>query len=70
MDASFAVMSLAIGAGSALGGILRYWCSLLIARTLGETFPLGMLFVNVAGFFLISSPKLPVPTAACSLDSS
>ena len=53
MDASFAVMSLAIGAGSALGGMLRYWCSFLIARTLGETFPLGTLFVNVVGSFLI-----------------
>ena len=53
MDASFAVMSLAIGAGSALGGMLRYWCSFLIARTFGETFPLGTLFVNVVGSFLI-----------------
>ena len=53
MDASFAVMSLAIGVGSALGGMLRYWCSFLIARTLGETFPLGTLFVNVVGSFLI-----------------
>src|SRR5512132_983151 len=53
MDASFVVMSFAIGAGSALGGMLRYWCSFLIARTLGETFPLGTLFVNVVGSFLI-----------------
>src|SRR5512134_3199024 len=53
MDASFAVMSLAIGAGSALGGMLRYWCSFFIARRFGETFPLGTLFVNVVGSFLI-----------------
>jgi fluoride ion exporter CrcB/FEX len=53
MDASFAVMSLAIGAGSALGGMLRYWCLFLTACTLGETFPLGTLFVNVVGSFLI-----------------
>ena len=53
MDASFAVMSLAIAAGGALGSVLRYWCSFFIARTLGETFPLGTLFVNVVGSFLI-----------------
>ena len=33
--------------------MLRDWCSFLIARTLGETFPLGTLFVNVVGSFLI-----------------
>jgi protein CrcB len=53
MDASFAVMSLAIAAGGALGSVLRYWCSFFIARTLGETFPLGTLFVDVVGSFLI-----------------
>lgn len=33
--------------------MLRYWCSFLIARTFGETFPLGTLFVNVVGSFLM-----------------
>jgi fluoride exporter len=39
--------------GSALGGVLRYWCSGLIARWFGETFPWGTLVVNVAGSLLI-----------------
>ncbi len=39
--------------GSALGGLARYACSGLIARTFGETFPWGTLTVNVAGSFLI-----------------
>ena len=53
MNPPFIAMSLAIAAGGALGSALRYWCSFLIARTLGETFPLGTLFVNVVGSFLI-----------------
>jgi CrcB protein len=53
MNPPFVVMSLAIAAGGALGSMLRYWCSFLIARTFGETFPLGTLFVNVVGSFLI-----------------
>jgi fluoride exporter len=53
MGASFAAMSLAIAAGGALGSMLRYWCSFSIARAFGETFPLGTLFVNVVGSFLI-----------------
>ena len=53
MNPPFIVMSLAIGVGGALGSMLRYWCSFLIARTFGETFPLGTLFVNVVGSFLI-----------------
>lgn len=39
--------------GSALGGGARYWCSGLVARTVGETFPWGTLTVNVAGSILI-----------------
>ena len=42
-----------IALGSALGGVGRYWCSGLIARHLGETFPWGTIFVNVAGSFVI-----------------
>lgn len=53
MNPPFIVMSLAIAAGGALGSMLRYWCSFLIARTFGETFPLGTLFVNIVGSFLI-----------------
>jgi fluoride exporter len=39
--------------GSALGGVGRYWCSGVVARRLGETFPWGTLVVNVVGSFVI-----------------
>jgi CrcB protein len=42
-----------IAAGSALGGIARFWCSGVIARAFGETFPWGTLVVNVSGSLLI-----------------
>ena len=47
------VIYLSIAAGSALGGMTRYWCSGVAARMFGETFPWGTLFVNVTGSFLI-----------------
>ena len=43
----------AVGAGSALGGMARYWCSGVAAHLFGETFPWGTLIVNVAGSFVI-----------------
>jgi CrcB protein len=42
-----------IAVGSALGGMLRYWCSGVTARLIGETFPWGTLLVNVTGSFVI-----------------
>lgn len=42
-----------IALGSALGGAGRYWCSGVIARRIGETFPWGTLTVNVVGSLLI-----------------
>lgn len=42
-----------IGLGSALGGMARYWSSGLVAVQFGESFPIGTLFVNVLGSFLI-----------------
>ena len=42
-----------IAVGSGLGGIVRYWCSGIAARTIGETFPWGTLIVNVIGSFII-----------------
>ena len=42
-----------IGLGSALGGMARYWCSSLVIRLFGETFPWGTLIVNVAGSLAI-----------------
>lgn len=53
MGSSPLIMTLSVAAGSALGGVLRYWCSGLIAERIGETFPWGTLFVNVLGSLLI-----------------
>ncbi len=43
----------AIGVGSALGGMARYWCSGVVARLVGETFPWGTITVNVVGSLAI-----------------
>jgi fluoride exporter len=47
------IVYVSIAVGSALGGVARYWCSGVVARLFGETFPWGTLFVNVTGSFLI-----------------
>ena len=39
--------------GSALGGGARYWCSGVVARMFGETFPWGTLLINVFGSLVI-----------------
>jgi len=39
--------------GGALGSMARFWCSGLVARNFGETFPWGTLTVNVIGSFVI-----------------
>src|SRR5579871_78220 len=39
--------------GSALGGGARYWCSGVVARMFGETFPWGTLLINVTGSLVI-----------------
>lgn len=39
--------------GGALGTGARFWASGLIAERFGEIFPLGTLFVNVTGSFII-----------------
>ena len=44
---------LAVAVGSALGGVARYWCTGVVARSFSETFPWGTLLVNVLGSFLI-----------------
>ena len=60
------VTSLWIALGSALGGVLRYWCSGLVARWFGETFPWGTLLVNVVGSLVIGLfATLSAPDAAC-----
>jgi CrcB protein len=42
-----------VALGGALGTIARYWCSGVIARLMGETFPWGTFFINVLGSFII-----------------
>jgi CrcB protein len=42
-----------IAFGSALGGVARFWCSGVIARLFGETFPWGTLIVNISGSLVI-----------------
>jgi fluoride exporter len=44
---------LAIGAGSFIGGVLRYLLSLLVQTKFLSTFPFGTLTVNIIGCFLI-----------------
>ena len=39
--------------GCALGGVLRYLGTLMIARFFGEVFPWGTLVVNAVGSFLL-----------------
>jgi CrcB protein len=42
-----------VAAGSALGGMARYWCSGFIAERAGEAFPWGTLVINILGSFVI-----------------
>ena len=42
-----------VAAGSALGGMARYWCSGFVAERVGETFPWGTLAINIIGSFVI-----------------
>lgn len=46
-------ITLWVALGSAIGGVARYWCSGLVARMVGETFPWGTLIVNAVGSLLI-----------------
>jgi CrcB protein len=42
-----------VAIGGALGSVARYWCSGVVARWFGESFPWGTLVVNVTGSFII-----------------
>ncbi|MEM7439473.1 MAG: fluoride efflux transporter CrcB [Pseudomonadota bacterium] len=44
---------LQVALGGAIGAVLRYGAVTLSARMLGSGFPLGTLFVNVLGSFLM-----------------
>jgi CrcB protein len=47
------VSYLLIALGSALGGMTRHWCTLLISARLDSMFPWGTVLVNVSGSLLI-----------------
>lgn len=42
-----------IGIGSALGGNARFWIGTWIQQRWGVSFPIGTLFVNVTGSFIL-----------------
>jgi fluoride exporter len=42
-----------IAAGSALGGMARYWLSGVVANSIGETFPWGTMIINILGSLVI-----------------
>ena len=42
-----------VAIGSALGGTLRYWLSVVISNWVGQIFPWGTLVINVTGSFAI-----------------
>lgn len=42
-----------VAAGSALGGMARYWCSGFVAERAGDAFPWGTLIINIIGSFVI-----------------
>ncbi len=42
-----------VAIGGAIGSVLRYWLSALVANPVGQTFPWGTLTVNVTGSFII-----------------
>ncbi|MEI7728418.1 MAG: fluoride efflux transporter CrcB [Verrucomicrobiota bacterium] len=42
-----------VAAGSAVGGLARFWISGAIANRVGQTFPWGTILVNISGSFLI-----------------
>jgi len=47
------IRALVIGAGGALGALLRYWVSTGVHHLLGRDFPWGTLIVNVLGSALM-----------------
>ena len=47
--------SLAVAFGSAVGGVLRFWLTDLVARVWPTHLPVGTLLVNVTGSFAIGA---------------
>jgi CrcB protein len=44
---------LCVGAGGAIGTMLRFWISGIVAQAYGERFPTGTLVINITGSFVI-----------------
>jgi|SRR5881397_662229 len=44
---------LMVAVGGALGSVLRFWLSGIVAERIGQAFPWGTLLVNVSGSFAI-----------------
>ena len=44
-----------VATGGAIGSVLRFWISNVVAQRWGEAFPIGTLVVNVSGSFLIGA---------------
>jgi CrcB protein len=42
-----------VAIGGAIGSVARFWCSGVVARLIGETFPWGTIIVNIVGSFII-----------------
>jgi CrcB protein len=42
-----------VAVGGALGSVARYGCSMMVARSIGESFPWGTLIINVVGSLVI-----------------
>ena len=47
------IPTLWVAAGSALGGVARYWMALGVARLTGPAFPWGTILINIVGSFVI-----------------
>jgi CrcB protein len=45
--------TLCIGAGGAVGTMLRFWISGVVAQAYGERFPTGTLVINITGSIVI-----------------
>jgi CrcB protein len=46
-------MTLMVGAGGAVGSVLRFWLTSTVVRAMGVTFPYGTVLVNVVGSLAI-----------------
>ena len=57
-------LSLLILAGSALGGLARFWFGVWSLSAFGPDFPWGTLAINVIGSFVIGLAATGLPVAA------